>query len=82
MFSYKDLSSLLCFFRSYSVYLQIPHFPPSLAQCLQYLQFLQALQDLLPVHVASFSILKYENAKADAPNKNKITTIIFNFLIL
>ncbi len=23
-------------------YLQIPHFPPSFAQCLQYLQFLQA----------------------------------------
>jgi hypothetical protein len=33
-------------------YLQTPHFPPSLAQCLQYLQFLQAWQGSAPVHVA------------------------------
>lgn len=30
-------------------YLQTPHFPPSLAQCLQYLQFLQAWQGSEPV---------------------------------
>ncbi len=33
-------------------YLQTPHFPPSLEQCLQYLQFLHALQFFEPVHVA------------------------------
>ena len=33
-------------------YLHTSHFPPSLAQCRQYLQFLQALQGLEPVHVA------------------------------
>ena len=31
--------------------LQIPHVPPSFAQCLQYLQFLQALQGSLPLQV-------------------------------
>ena len=34
-------------------YLQTPHFPPSLAQCLQYLQFLQAWQGSAPVQVAA-----------------------------
>jgi hypothetical protein len=34
-------------------HLHTPHFPPSLAQCRQYLQFLQALQGSLPVHVAA-----------------------------
>jgi hypothetical protein len=34
-------------------YLHTPHFPPSLAQCRQYLQFLHALQGSLPVHVAA-----------------------------
>ena len=33
-------------------YLQTPHVPPSLAQCLQYLQFLHALQFLAPLQVA------------------------------
>jgi transposase InsO family protein len=33
-------------------HLQTPHFPPSLAQCLQYLQFLQAWQGSAPVRVA------------------------------
>src|SRR5271156_4255826 len=33
-------------------YLQTPHLPPSLAQCLQYLQFLHAWQGSAPVHVA------------------------------
>lgn len=32
-------------------YLHIPHFPPSFAQCLQYLQFLHALQGSDPVQV-------------------------------
>jgi hypothetical protein len=31
--------------------LQTPHFPPSFAQCLQYLQFLQALHGSEPVQV-------------------------------
>src|ERR1700676_1451468 len=35
-----------------TVYLQTPHFPPSFAQCLQYLQFLHALQGSAPVQVA------------------------------
>ena len=35
-----------------SCYLQTPHVPPSLAQCLQYLQFLQAWHGSAPVHVA------------------------------
>jgi len=41
--------------RSYAgfSYLQTPHFPPSLAQCLQYLQFLQAWQGSAPVQVAA-----------------------------
>jgi len=34
-------------------YLQTPHFPPSFAQCLQYLQFLQAWQGSAPVQVAA-----------------------------
>jgi len=34
-------------------YLQTPHFPLSLAQCLQYLQFLQAWQGSAPVQVAA-----------------------------
>src|SRR6266478_565589 len=33
-------------------YLQTPHFPPSFAQCLQYLQFLQTWQGSAPVQVA------------------------------
>jgi hypothetical protein len=32
-------------------YLQTPHVPPSLAQCLQYLQFLQAWHGYVPVQV-------------------------------
>jgi hypothetical protein len=34
-------------------FLHTPHFPPSLAQCLQYLQFLQAWQGSAPVQVAA-----------------------------
>jgi hypothetical protein len=34
-------------------HLHTPHFPPSLAQCRQYLQFLHALQGSLPVHVGA-----------------------------
>src|SRR5277367_4464535 len=39
-------------------YLQTPHFPPSFAQCLQYLQFLQALHGSEPVQVAENSGVK------------------------
>jgi hypothetical protein len=41
------------FFSPITLYLQTPHLPPSLAQCLQYLQFLQALHGSAPVHVAA-----------------------------
>ena len=37
-------------------YLQTPHFPPSFAQCLQYLQFLHAWQGSEPVQVAECSV--------------------------
>ncbi len=33
----------------------MPHVPPALAQCLQYLQFLQALHGVEPVHVAALA---------------------------
>jgi len=50
----QNYSSSSCWLRvtDARLHLQTPHFPPSLAQCLQYLQFLQALQGSAPVQVA------------------------------
>src|SRR5882762_844995 len=46
-------------------YLQTPHFPPSFAQCLQYLQFLQAWQGSEPVQVDE----KEARGKRAAPSR-------------
>ena len=62
--------------RRHRCHLQTPHFPPSFAQCLQYLQFLQALHGSEPVHVA-----KYFGVARRIPKTSPTTTIapIFRF---
>jgi hypothetical protein len=63
-------------------YLHTPHFPPSLAQCRQYLQFLHALQGSLPVHVAeenTYSGIRVRS-KTDKNIREMDVTIFFDVI--
>src|SRR5579872_1272050 len=56
--------------------LQIPHVPPSFAQCLQYLQFLQAWHGSEPVQVAAGG-LRVRIAKEAVRMREKSWAITF-----
>jgi hypothetical protein len=62
-------------------FLQTPHFPPSFAQCLQYLQFLQAWQGSEPVQVDEKDA-KGDSAVPKSRAKRKAKTGIEGFFIL
>jgi hypothetical protein len=61
--------------------LQTPHFPPSFAQCLQYLQFLQALHGSAPVQVAPKSSRDPANRLNVRIRHPIVTTCVFRFVI-
>jgi hypothetical protein len=72
-------------------FLQTPHVPPSLEQCLQYLQFLQAVQYLSPLQVPSVSQHDAANnlvafffcwhEEKDTPNNNSTNRTMFLIFI-
>lgn len=59
-----------------AIYLQTPQLPPSFAQCLQYLQFLQALQEALPVQVATDLLEEYASKVVVNIRTEQVSTII------
>lgn len=74
------LSSNCCSFLLFELYryyfLQTPHVPPFLAQCLQYLQFLQARQSFAPVQVAAGLINRFFVADLRTGESDEIKHIV------
>jgi hypothetical protein len=69
--------------RSHNSHLQTPHFPPSFAQCLQYLQFLQALHGVDPVQVdenasGSRAVPTIKTRKAKVEIRRVVSVLIFS----